>query len=502
MTTTAPTSGSTATPAAGPTVGSGVPDDAAGVLAFARERRAAADLAEAEMLQAAVQWAVIHPAETLDDAEGYATRVHLAGVDEQPTPLAGPGAPLVREFCVAEFAAAIGVGTETGKYYLGHALELRYRLPRLWARVVAGELPVWKARRVANETISHALSLEAAAYVDRHVAPVAHKIRPAQLSRVVEEAIGRYMPEHAERRRREAADGRHFSIDHSQISFQGTSQVTGELDLADALDLEDAIRGLAAQLADLGSTQSLDVRRAIALGELARRQLALNLPTDSDAESGPEPEPEGDGNAEPTTGQPNGKARKSKRRKRSRTVLHLHLSQAALEGRELVGRVENTRQPVTAEQIRAWCGREDTDLTVQPVMDLDGHVHVDAYEVPDRIKERVALRDQACVFPWCTCPARNLAPDGHGCDCDHVTPYKPGGPPGQTCTQTCSCKLAPLCRRHHRLKTHSAWRYTIVEPGTYLWSSPHGYQFLRNHEGTLDVTTERHCAGCGHHERD
>jgi hypothetical protein len=52
------------------------------------------------------------------------------------------------------------------------------------------------------------------------------------------------------------------------------------------------------------------------------------------------------------------------------------------------------------------------------------------------------------------------------------------------------------------LKTHSGWRYTIVEPGTYLWSSPHGYQFLRNHEGTLDVTTERHCAGCRHHERE
>ena len=173
------TAGSTAGSAAGPTDGAGVPDDAAGVLVFARGRRAIADRAEAELLQAAVQWAVIHPAESLEDAEGYATRVHLAGVDEQPTPLAGRGAPLVREFCVAEFAAAIGMGTETGKYYLGHALELRYRLPRLWARITAGDLPVWKARRVANETISHALSVEAAEYVDRHVAPVAHKIRPA-----------------------------------------------------------------------------------------------------------------------------------------------------------------------------------------------------------------------------------------------------------------------------------------------------------------------------------
>ena len=116
--------------------------------------------------EAAVQWAIIHPAETLDDAEGYASRVHLAGVDEQPVTLAGPGAPLVREFSVAEFAAAIGVGTETGKHYLGHALELRYRLPRLWARVVSGDLAAWKARRVARETISAALTFEAAGFVD------------------------------------------------------------------------------------------------------------------------------------------------------------------------------------------------------------------------------------------------------------------------------------------------------------------------------------------------
>ena len=27
-----------------------------------------------------------------------------------------------------------------------------------------------------------------------------------------------------------------------------------------------------------------------------------------------------------------------------------------------------------------------------------------------------------------------------------------------------------------------------VEPGVYLWRSPLGYQFLRDHTGTIDVT--------------
>ena len=74
--------------------------------------------------------------------------------------------------------------------------------------------------------------------MDRHLAPVAHKIRPAALDRLVEEAIGRFMPETAEQTRREAADGRHFTIDHEQVSFAGTSHIHGELDLADALDLD------------------------------------------------------------------------------------------------------------------------------------------------------------------------------------------------------------------------------------------------------------------------
>ncbi len=173
------------------------------------------------------------------------------------------------------------------------------------------------------------------------------------------------------------------------------------------------------------------------------------------------------------------------RRPSRRVVLHVHLSRAALEGTDHVGRVENTRTPVTADQIRDWCGHPDTHLTVKPVIDLDDHVHVGQYEIPDRIKEHVALRDHTCVFPWCTRPARTLQPDSHPCDCDHITPYRDDGPGVQTCT----CSLAPLCRTHHRLKTHTAWRYTTLDPGTYLWSSPHGYQYLRDHHGTLDVTS-------------
>ena len=142
-------------------------DTAAAVLGFARRRRAVADRAEAELLQAAVAWAAMHPAESIEDAASHYER----SFGDEPIPLAGPGTPLVAEFSIAEFAAAVGLPTEVGKSYVGEALELRHRLPQVWSRVVAGRLVAWRARRIAKATMS--LSVEAVAYVDRHVAPVA-----------------------------------------------------------------------------------------------------------------------------------------------------------------------------------------------------------------------------------------------------------------------------------------------------------------------------------------
>ncbi|MEZ5093800.1 hypothetical protein [Nocardioides sp.] len=40
------------------------------------------------------------------------------------------------------------------------------------------------------------------------------------------------------------------------------------------------------------------------------------------------------------------------------------------------------------------------------------------------------------------------------------------------------------------MKTHTPWRYAVIEPGTYLWSTPHGYRLLVDHTGTRDVTPD------------
>ena len=179
-------------------------------------------------------WAEQHPPESITEAS---TWIEAAG--DTGLPLAGEGAPLVAEFCIAEFALAIGRSTDAGRAVIAAAVELKYRLARCWDRVQAGDLEAWRARRIAEATFG--LPKEAAAFVDAQVAPFAHRIGIAALERLVAEAIARFMPDQALAEAANAADGRHFTIEHQQVSFDGTSQIHGELDLADALDLDAAL---------------------------------------------------------------------------------------------------------------------------------------------------------------------------------------------------------------------------------------------------------------------
>ncbi len=219
-------------------------DTAADVLAAARASKVVEDAEAARQLRLAVAWAAMHSVDSIADA------AWAGDFGDMALPIAGEGAPLVAEFCIPEFAAAVGLPTDAGRAYLGEALELRHRLPRLWQRVVAGDLPAWRARRVARATL--ALSLEAAAFVDRHVAHVAHQIRPATVDRLVEEATARFMPDTAEQARR---DGRGPPAPRRRPPtglLRRHQPGLRELDLADALDLDAALRGIAGQLGDLG----------------------------------------------------------------------------------------------------------------------------------------------------------------------------------------------------------------------------------------------------------
>ena len=246
-----------------------------------KARRVDEDRAAADQLVLAARWADLHPPESIHDAAAFS--VPSAG-REHEEPIAGEGAPLVAEFCLAELGGVLGTSTTAAKRLVGHALELRHRLPRLWTLVLAGRVPAWRARLVAERTIhsSPALTGEAAGYVDAQVAAVAGKVGPAQLDRLVAEAIKRFDLAEADPAA-DPEDGylhvdpRHVTIHDDDVHFAGTMRIEAELDIADALDLDRTLAQGAATLKALGSDAPLGARRSAALGDLARTQTALDL---------------------------------------------------------------------------------------------------------------------------------------------------------------------------------------------------------------------------------
>ncbi|SEC91883.1 protein of unknown function [Nocardioides exalbidus] len=447
---------------------------ASDVLRHARSQKAAENRAAADLLVTAARWADLHPPESIHLAAAFTTPG-----SEHEEPIAGDGCPLVAEFCVAELGAVLGISTTSAKKLIGHALELRHRLPRLWSQVHAGAVPAWRARSVAEATIHAVPSLtrDAAGWVDDQVAAVAGKVGVAQLDRLVAEAIKRFQLAQPDRAA-DPDDGylyvdpRHVTVLDQDVHFAGTIHVEADLDLADGIDLDHALARDAATQKALGSTETLDVRRAKALGNLARTQTALDLSSGgrvADEERGGVSRPDLPAARE--------------------VVLHAHFdADITSEGTVFgpTGRMENRQKLLLLEQLQSWCGDTRTTITIKPVIDLNHNLTAPGYDIPDRIREQVILRDRTCVFPHCTRPAR-------GCDIDHVTAYDhhaeaEGRPqPGPTRSDNLAC----LCRSHHRLKTFTTWHYQMVAPGVFEWTSSHGHQFRRDRSGTSPIEPAR-----------
>ncbi|MEO5710042.1 MAG: HNH endonuclease signature motif containing protein [Nocardioidaceae bacterium] len=259
-----------------------------------------------------------------------------------------------------------------------------------------------------------------------------------QLNELVHEAMLRCGPDQAAGIEQAALDARGVWFDHRAST--ATTDVTARLDTLDALDLQATVGDLAGLLGRFGDDRPLDVRQATALGLLAHPQRALDLVT---------------GDADPAA--LNG----------SRGTLFLHVDAAALET-GTGGRVE-TLGPATLGLLRDWISRFSS-VAIRPVLDLNRGDEVGHHDPPNWMRETVILRDAHCVFPGCGIDAR-------GCDLDHIDPYVPpddGSPPGQTRP----ANLAALCRRHHRLKTFTAWTYQRRPDGDYAWTDPHGTTYL------------------------
>ncbi|NEA30929.1 HNH endonuclease signature motif containing protein [Streptomyces sp. SID13031] len=508
----------------------------------------------------------------------------------------GDGCPAIAEFAPAEFGVLLKLSSGAAAAYIGEALALRHRLPRIWAKTVNGQAIVWRARAVARACLK--LSREAAALVDERVVAVIDTLSAYSLQKIVEAVIKEADPEAARQAAEERARERGVWV--QQSDDHGTKTIWVKAAAGEVIRFDATINDLAWALQMLGDPDTLQARRAKAIGWIADPLAAYELvaaarylaaqpdnsaptkdgqdsprePTaaapdlaaprhllddaeaDSHARHHREPDPHtpdhrepgrrepdhrepdspesgthGSGSDEPELREPDlddsglddeadrdvvdphlgdqpthpaacpaaatkaaidpfsrhqlaGKLAAIKKAaavaatgisRADRVVLYVHLTDQALLSGEGVVRVEN-HGSMLAAQLKELLGHDRVIL--KPVIDLNQHVDVNAYEIPTRIRERVGLTQPVERFPYSTAETTARS------DLDHIKPYDPHGPPGQTSTSN----LTPATRFHHRVKTHGRWKVQRSGEGALQWTTPNGFTFRVDHLGTHRLT--------------
>ena len=347
-------------------------------------------------------------------------------------------------------------------YTVRDVARLLTSLPECWDKVATGVAPLWQARQVADACST--VDRVAWGTIDKSVAPGLGNVGPRAFHTLIEAAVKAADPEVALRASRTSAT--RWARTGGDRVDPLTGWVTARVDRADALFLDATIQLIADKLADQGNTDSVDQRRATALGMLANPAAAVQY-TGVHTTRGMDPAPETDEDKRAfvehaTTLIP---------AFTPRVQLYVHLTGYPFLGKNGLARVEKYG-PVLAKQVAALT--QGCQVRVTPVVHTSGdEVSVNQYEITTRIREQVVLRDLLDRFPWSSLEARSL-------DLDHTIPYDPDGPSGQTRPGN----LVPLDRRAHRWKTHAGWRTTQPSPGRVNWVSPAGQVVAVDRSGT------------------
>jgi hypothetical protein len=244
-----------------------------GLEAALGDRRALADLSAAvqadhkiagcRKLVLAAAWADAHS--TVDHPDG-------GPLVEQLIPVGPVGCPLVAESAAAGLVLPFQTSVQGVRGWITDALNLRHRLPQLWARVVAGEVHHWKAREIAQAT-AH-LGLVAVAAVDRQITGWVEQLPWASLLRALD-AIMLQVDEATYREREQlAAAKREVRATQSEGGLR-TLIARGE---AGDVALMLALYGQVAEaLADEGDEDPLPVRMSKAIGIIATPARLIDL---------------------------------------------------------------------------------------------------------------------------------------------------------------------------------------------------------------------------------
>jgi hypothetical protein len=338
-------------------------------------------------------------------------------------------------------AASLGWSPITTANRLAVARRLLIELPNMFALLAGGQVSLRHAMVLAHEVAE--LTPDEMAGVEARVLERAPNQTAGQFTRSVRRAVLAEAPEAAAARRAKAVRARGV---HTVAYPDGMAAVIATMGATEAhtvfLALDAAARKTAAAPAPAGAPKpTVNARRADALLGWADHALAdPDLP-----------------------------------RQHGRSVE----LQVVIDLPTLLGLADNPAEligygpipPIAALELAADANWRR--LVTDPV---DGHLldyGTSVYRPPQKLANYLLARDRRCRFPGCSRPAEVD-------DFDHVIPWGTEG--GITAASNCAC----LCRRHHRMKTHSRWRYQLHKTGAITWTAPNQRTFNVDPVGQLE----------------
>ncbi len=446
---------------------------------------------------------------------------------EQLISVGADGTPVVSDFLVLEIGPLLGMSEASAGMLICDVLNLRHRHPILWQAVGELKVEVWKARRIANEVARAGLPLDAALAIDEKITPYLDKLPVGPLLRKLSGMIVKADEVLAEQRAKKARRERFVRLHHD---IDGVSTMIARMATPDAIALDTALTQAASDAILTGRPEGVDELRSEALGNLALAYLHNPGPAAEAQSAWGILTQRNSSSAEPThhtaasisrstrangdtSGSSNGvdstngsasadtcmslkldpgassegdapdlpaqlQAPHGRRVPRVAEIV-IHIAQETLNDGHGIARVEGVG-PMLLDQVREVLGG-CSKIRIQPVIDLNDDPGVDTYEIPDRIRRHVNLRNPVEVFPF---SSRNSG----RCDLDHTSPYRHAQrkPAAKTPSspQTRASNLGPLSRKVHRAKTLGAWTITQPTPGTFSWTSPMGLTYTVDRTGT------------------
>ncbi|MBC6465768.1 DUF222 domain-containing protein [Actinomadura alba] len=373
----------------------------------------------------------------------------------------GMGQLQINAIVVDEVSLALTLTGTAAAGWVCLAEQLADDLPVTAAALVTGRIDLKRAQIIADALrgVERAVATE----VETAVADDAPGLTAARLRPRVKRAIRAADPQAFEQRRRAARDERRLEL---WDNATGTSDLAiRNITTGDGHAIYNRINAAAQALKTDGDPRPIDhiradltlaLLRGLPLPEAIRDLLTGGIdPAPGQADREPAPTRAGDDDGADLL---DAMDRQITQALAGITEEHLRdlLTQARLDGR-LDGLALLITQATQAmadglQRLRdSWCQSTGNDP--------DRHGH-DGYRPPAGMRRLIERRHRTCVFP--TCNARSTR-----CDLDHTRPYDKGG-------ATCRCNLAPLCRRHHKLKQHRRWRLFQLWPGLLIWITPTG----------------------------